>query len=277
MFGSQKSLTVCILILGLSLLAAGCWLSPGRDAIQVGEGDFIAYAFGGGEAGAEWTEITIRGDGRVTYHYRFPFAGTGPRSEITREHSLSPTETQEFFQALLDAGLFDLRDVRSGGADIPGTSITASVGGRELDVTVEWTPDERIHGRVQALLDTIWAEWITRVAIHVNPVDGYATCEFRSDGWAEGGHESGGFVHTEQGEIPAEGIAAIWEAASVLNPSLYPVGTSALRDCVACIDLFIYYDDGRVMHISWPFGEEHPDYTVQTLVELIYEYNIGGW
>lgn len=121
---------------------------------------------------------------------------------------------------------------------------------------------------------------ITTVAIHVTPGDGYAYCEFTADGWAEGGHESGGpqpLVHMEREEIPREQIEAIWEAARAIDTSVYPLETSAIRECVECVDLFIYYEDGQVMHLSWPFRKRHPDPKVQELEALIYEYNVGGW
>ena len=121
---------------------------------------------------------------------------------------------------------------------------------------------------------------ITKVAIHVNPSDGHAHCEFTADGWAEGGHTSGGpepFVHMEREEVPQEQINAIWEAASALDTSVYVLETSARRECVECVDLLIYYEDGRVMHLSWPFGEQHPDPKVQELEALMVEYNVGGW
>jgi hypothetical protein len=277
MFRLWKCLMACILIVSVTSLVAGCSLSPARFVVRPDENDFIEYAFGGGELGAPWTQMTIRGDGRITYHYVFPNAGTWPREEMIREHSLSPSETQRLFQALVDAGLFGLIDLRSESVGISRTTIAASIDGHELKVSIEGTPDERIHGEIRALVEEIRLEWIIKVAIHVNLSDGYAYCVFNPDGWAEGGHESGGFVHMEKEEIPGEEIAAIWEVASELNPAKYPLEVSAIRDCVDCVDLFIYYEDGQVMRISWPFGEEHADPTVRALAELIYEYNIGGW
>jgi hypothetical protein len=121
---------------------------------------------------------------------------------------------------------------------------------------------------------------IVKVGIHVTPNDGYAYCEFTEDGWAEGGHESGGpepFVHINQEKLPQEKINEIWAAAGAIDNRVYPLETSALRDCVGCVDLFIYYTDGKVMHLSWPYGERHPDRMVQELEALLYEYNVGGW
>jgi len=121
---------------------------------------------------------------------------------------------------------------------------------------------------------------ITKVGIHVTPDDGYAYCEFTADGWAEGGHESGGpepFVHVNQEKLTREKINEIWAAAGAIDIQAYPLETSARRECEGCVDLFIHYLDGKVMHLSWPFGEQHPDRKVQDLEELLYEYNVGGW
>jgi hypothetical protein len=121
---------------------------------------------------------------------------------------------------------------------------------------------------------------ITKVGIHVTPNDGYAYCEFTADGWAEGGHESGGpepFIHVNREKLSREKINEIWAAAGAIEPQAYPLETSARRECEGCVDLIIYYVDGRVMHLSWPFGEQHPDRKVQELEALLYEYNVGGW
>ena len=108
---------------------------------------------------------------------------------------------------------------------------------------------------------------IAKVEIHVTPSDGYAYCKFTADGWAEGGHESGG----------PEQIEAIWAAAGAIDTQVYPLETSAIRECVGCVDLFIYHVDGGIVHLSWPVGERHPDRKVQELEALLYEYNVGGW
>ena len=121
---------------------------------------------------------------------------------------------------------------------------------------------------------------ITKVGIHVTPNDGYAYCEFTADGWAEGGHKSGGpepFVHMNREELSQEKIDEIWAAAGAVDTQIYPLETSALQECVGCVDLFIYYTDGMVLHVSWPIGERHPDRNVQELELLLYEYNVGGW
>lgn len=123
------------------------------------------------------------------------------------------------------------------------------------------------------------AQEITKITIHVSPGDGYAYCEFTADGWAEGGHASGdpAFVHMEREQIPQKQVNAIWEAASALDTDKYGLDTSAISDCVECVELLIYYQDGQVMHLTWPFGGQHPDPKVQILAELISENNVGGW
>jgi hypothetical protein len=72
-------------------------------------------------------------------------------------------------------------------------------------------------------------------------------------------------------------MEAIWRAAEAIDTQLYPLEASPIRECVECVDLFIYYGDRGVMHLSWPFGEQHPDQRVQELEALLNEYNVGGW
>ena len=121
---------------------------------------------------------------------------------------------------------------------------------------------------------------IIKVGIHVSPGDGSAYCEFTADGWAEGGHASGGpepIVHTNREKLPRKQVEEIWAAAGAIDTQKYPLTTSALRECTECVELFIYYSDGRIMHLSWPYRERHPDPKVQELEALLYEYNVGGW
>ncbi len=108
--------------------------------------------------GAEWTQITIRGDGQVTYRYRFPYTGTWPQQEITREHWLSSDETRQLFQSLVDAGLLGLRSQETQGADVPGTSVAAHIDGRSLDMSMDGTPDEAIHNQMRQLIEGLHPE-----------------------------------------------------------------------------------------------------------------------
>lgn len=121
---------------------------------------------------------------------------------------------------------------------------------------------------------------ITKVEIHVTPRDSIAFCEFTSDGWAEGGHTSGGpnpIVHHDRRMLPRNQIEEIWAAAAAVDTQKYALKTSAQRECVDCVELFIYYSEGKVMHLSWRFKERHTDPQVQKLEELLYKYNVGGW
>ncbi len=121
---------------------------------------------------------------------------------------------------------------------------------------------------------------ITKVGIHVTTRDGIAFCEFTSDGWAQGGHTSGGpnpIVHHNREMLPRTRIEEIWAAAGAIDTSKYALTTSAQRECVDCVELFIYYSERRVMGLSWRFKERHADPQVQKLEELLYKYNVGGW
>jgi hypothetical protein len=153
-----ERLTAFVFIIALSLSIINCSPLPVRFTVELDESDFIDYGFGGGELGAEWTHIVIRGDGQVMYQYTFPYNGTWPQDNIDIEHQLSLPETKELFQSLVDNGLFDLSDVKSGGADVPATIITASFDEHSLKVYVEGTPDESIHRKISDIVSMIHPE-----------------------------------------------------------------------------------------------------------------------
>ncbi len=158
MFPHRHSLFLFQLILALILLASGCNSAPPKHIsfeVQPDESDFINYTFGGGELGADATYIAIRGNGQVTYHYFLPYAGTEPQEQITRDHQLAKAELQRLWQALVDAGLFDLETQETQGADVPRTTIQASIDNHDLDVSFDGTPDDRIHSQINSLIKEI--------------------------------------------------------------------------------------------------------------------------
>jgi hypothetical protein len=112
----------------IALLFGGCRTT---FAVEPDRTDFISYAFGGGEVGADFSEIEIRGDGAITYRYTYPVPR---RKELIRETSLSPAKTKKLMQDLVDAGLFDLKSERLGGADLDWAKVRAQIDGREVDV-----------------------------------------------------------------------------------------------------------------------------------------------
>jgi hypothetical protein len=110
----------------MAFLFGGCRTT---FAVEPDRTDFISYSFGGGEVGADFGEIKIRGDGAVTYRYTYP---EPRREELTRETALSPAETKKIMQGLIDAGLFDLKSERLGGADLDWAKVRAQMDGREV-------------------------------------------------------------------------------------------------------------------------------------------------
>ena len=154
----QKFLILYSLLSTLGLLMASCLLKQKQFDVQLDASDVLEYGFGGGELGADWTQIVISGDGHVTYHYTFPFVGTWPQEEMNKEHQLTLQETEMLFQSLVDAGLFSLRRMPTLDADVPRTNIMASFGGREVEASMDGTPDEAIHGLMMALIAKIHPE-----------------------------------------------------------------------------------------------------------------------
>jgi hypothetical protein len=145
------------LIVGLIIVAAGCNLTkPISFEVQPDESDLLEYGFGGGELGADYTQISIRGDGQVTFYYLLPYWGTWPQEQIVKEHQLADVEVEALFQSLVDAGLFNLTNQQTQGADVPRTTIKASIDNHELDISFDGTPDETIHSHITKLIQEIY-------------------------------------------------------------------------------------------------------------------------
>ena len=142
----------------IGLLITGCSLFSIRFTAQPDESDVLNYTFGGGELGADLTQLVIRDDGHVSYRYLLPFEDSWPQDEINRDYQLSAPETEALFQSLVDAGLFDLSYAESEGVDIPRTLITASVDGHMLEAAMDGVPDAAIHGKIEDLVATIHPE-----------------------------------------------------------------------------------------------------------------------
>ncbi len=123
---TRRSLPL-FLVASLACIVVGC-----RSPVNVkpDRSDFVTYRFGGGEVGADFTEITIRGDGTVSYGYHFPL---NERDVLTRKAVLSPAETKNLFQELANAGLFGLISDRMGGADLDWADIRAQVDNRRVE------------------------------------------------------------------------------------------------------------------------------------------------
>ncbi len=156
MFHGRQGRLLSILITGLIFLATGCSsVEPARFDVSLDESDLITYQFGGGELGADFTRLTIRGDGHISYRYLLPSTGAWPQEEITKERQLSPAETEAFFQGLVEAGLFNLESQAPQGEDIPRTTITANVDHRQLEISLAGTPDQAIHSQITGLIEQI--------------------------------------------------------------------------------------------------------------------------
>jgi len=230
MFQYRYFLWLYPLIFGLILLAAGC--NPAKPIsfeVQPDDGNFIEYGFGGGELGADYTRISIRGDGQVTFYYLLPYSGTGPQEQIIREHQLSDVEIQALFQSLVDAGLFNLTNQQTQGADVPRTSIQASIDNHELDVSFDGTPEAAIHSYITSLIQEIY------------PIS-FSTCQILE--------LASSFLLIEAGASRGEVTLCLGEPAEMQEfdlpsgPFFGPSeGLAALLEPGTPIEEWIYYDD----------------------------------
>lgn len=97
-------------------------------SVELDPSDVVMYGSGGGELGAPWVEVVVRGDGSVTYQE------TEGGVKAFAEVQMDQQEVIQLFQDLVDLGLFCMKPgLHGGGADVPVTKIEARIGGKELD------------------------------------------------------------------------------------------------------------------------------------------------
>jgi len=146
----NKSLILCSLLL---LISTGC---DYRFEAEPDKNDYIIYQSGGGELGASWVKIVIRGDGSVEYHGKYPYEGTWPQKELSNTYKLSVGRTKQLFQSLIDTGLFSLKDKTMHGADLPFTGISADIDGHTLDVSWNIITDSESDKKYTEVNVLIW-------------------------------------------------------------------------------------------------------------------------
>jgi hypothetical protein len=128
------------------VLTALLLLGVGQDGLAAfpAEGDFASYRFGGGEVGADWTELTIHEGGALIYRHMTTFGGRTPVRLIERRMYVPAPEARETLRSLTDGGLFALKSRRPRGVDVPTAAFRARMDGRSLDVSLPmlFTPHE---------------------------------------------------------------------------------------------------------------------------------------
>ncbi len=76
-----------ILFLIVLFLSSGAAHSQVTDLPTTGT-TTVEYSFGGGEMGADYTTVSVRGDGLVKYQYTFPLNKQRPQDKLNREKNL---------------------------------------------------------------------------------------------------------------------------------------------------------------------------------------------
>lgn len=112
----------------------------GHD-VQLDAEDVLTYGFGGGKMGSPWTELEVKGDGRITRRYHH-LSGKRPNEMLVDEQTarFSVVEALRIFQGLADRGLWTLQS-RAVCCDIPGAWLSGTVDGRSI--RLEWSA---MHG-----------------------------------------------------------------------------------------------------------------------------------
>lgn len=116
----------------------------GRDSkfeVNVDGRDSVSYEWWGGERGADWSSVTLRGNGKMVYRYVNPLE---PQRSLDIDKELSPSDTRYWLQSLVDEGIFGLSDEGLQGGCTPGAHVRADMDGYAVDATYLGTRP-RVH------------------------------------------------------------------------------------------------------------------------------------
>jgi hypothetical protein len=153
MHNKLKRIKILFILFSLTILL-GCTT---RFDVDPSEDDFISYHFGGGELGADFTEIRIDGNGNITYLYKVPYEGEWPPKKVDKLYSISKNEVVTLFQTLIDRGLFDQKSKKHVGQDVPSTNVRALIDGHSINVSF---PGIRVPQEISDLINKIHPEGI---------------------------------------------------------------------------------------------------------------------
>jgi hypothetical protein len=135
------------------LLFTGC---DTRFEADPDKSDYIIYQSGDGEPGASWVKIIVHGDGSGEYSGAYPYDGTWPLKETSKAFTLTTGRTKQFFQSLIDAGLFSLKDKTTPGADLPFTAIRATIDDHTMDISWNIITDSDSDKKYSGVNELIW-------------------------------------------------------------------------------------------------------------------------
>jgi len=114
--------------------------------------------------------------------------------------------------------------------------------------------------------------------ISMPPNGGYAQCRFSKDGKIDGGHSSGGRVHTQTGNLTAAQLKAMWSAVASLDHKAFTHGSTIDSSSRGKMTLVLHCSGGLpAAKLSWKFAEQPEESTIKALVDLMMKHRIGGW
>lgn len=109
--------------------------------VDVDGSDFVAWGSGGGFDGG-WSGTRVYGDGRVIHQ----------DGQSEREERVDAALAARLVQAAADAGILDLKDHPTRGADMLGRGIQASLDGRTVSVSMDEQTEDPAWERVWVVL-----------------------------------------------------------------------------------------------------------------------------
>jgi hypothetical protein len=135
------------------LICIGC---DTRFEAEPDKSDYIIYERSGGELGSSWVKIIIHGDGSGEYYGKYQYEGTWPQKETSKTFKLTTGRTKQFFQSLIDARLFSLKDKSIPGADLPFTAIRATIDDHTMDISWNIITDSDSYKKYSGVNELIW-------------------------------------------------------------------------------------------------------------------------
>lgn len=114
---------------------------PSPVTLQVDASDFVEWGEGGGIDG-RWKGTRVFGDGRVVRN----------ENQEETESRIEPARAAVLLQAAADAGLLELKDHPTQGADMLGRGIQAELDGRKVSVSMDEMTQDPAWERVWAVL-----------------------------------------------------------------------------------------------------------------------------
>ena len=122
-----------------------------RFKVHADRTDHVTCGLGGGKAGAQWDQVSLRGDGQVRWIHTDGMTARTAQEGFEKTAKLSPEDTAKWLQGVVDVGLFDL-ETTAVADDQPHTKCQGSIDGRALNTMFPGSPPGELHAKLEELM-----------------------------------------------------------------------------------------------------------------------------